>query len=323
MNAVVSVIIPVYNVEKYLDRCLESIVGQTYQALEIILVDDGSTDRSPELCEQWALRDARIRVIHKANGGIASARNTGLEAASGDCYMFADSDDYLPPDAVQVLLDRIFADHSDMAVGRIQKVFEDGHTDGSCWAFLRNGCVTGEEFLFGQNGGEQSLVVANGKLYTRALMQGIRFPDMSLGEDTWVFPLIALRCRTVSTVDHLVYCYFQRKDSAVHVRTDTKILDSMRSAQHMAQISLQKGHPDCAARWVTITIQRIQELGDRQAGLELMESLFPKQELRRVLKNTDRATRAKWYLLHCPRLYDGVFGAKRAVTALLERRTKR
>ena len=97
MNELISVIIPVYNVEEYLLQCLETVCGQTYRSLEIILVDDGSTDRSGEICDAWALKDERIKVIHKENGGVSSARNEGLKAASGPLIGFVDSDDWLEP----------------------------------------------------------------------------------------------------------------------------------------------------------------------------------------------------------------------------------
>lgn len=97
----VSIILPVYNVEKYLERCLESIVNQTYRNLEIILVDDGSQDSSPQICDDWAKRDARIKVIHKENGGLGFARNTGIENFTGQYVLFVDSDDYIALETVE------------------------------------------------------------------------------------------------------------------------------------------------------------------------------------------------------------------------------
>ena len=94
----ISVIVPVYKVEKFLDRCVESIVGQTYENLEIILVDDGSPDNCPSMCDKWAEKDSRIKVIHKENGGVSSARNAALYAATGDFIGFVDSDDWIEPD---------------------------------------------------------------------------------------------------------------------------------------------------------------------------------------------------------------------------------
>lgn len=97
----VTVVLPIYNVEKYLNRCIESVVSQTYQNLEIILVDDGSPDNCPAICDHWAGRDKRIRVIHKQNAGLGMARNSGIEMATGDCICFFDSDDYIEPDLVE------------------------------------------------------------------------------------------------------------------------------------------------------------------------------------------------------------------------------
>lgn len=95
IDSLISVIIPVYKVEEYLDRCVESILNQTYTNLEILLVDDGSPDNCPRLCDEYALKDARVRVIHKENGGLASARNAGLEKANGQFVSFIDSDDWI------------------------------------------------------------------------------------------------------------------------------------------------------------------------------------------------------------------------------------
>lgn len=109
MNPLFSVIIPVYGVEKYLDRCVQSVVNQTYKNLEIILVDDGSPDNCPKMCDEWSSRDARIRTVHRENGGLSCARNTGLSIASGDYITFIDSDDWIAPDTYEYclsLLDR-------------------------------------------------------------------------------------------------------------------------------------------------------------------------------------------------------------------------
>lgn len=115
MNPLISVIIPVYKVEKYLDSCVESVVGQTYQNLEIILVDDGSPDHCPEMCDAWEEKDKRIKVIHKQNGGVGSARNEGIKLASGDWVWFVDSDDTIEENAI-TLLSEVFAQTPDLIV---------------------------------------------------------------------------------------------------------------------------------------------------------------------------------------------------------------
>ena len=113
----ISVIVPVYNVEQYLSRCVDSILAQSCQELEIILVDDGSRDRSGAICDEYARRDPRISVIHKENGGLSSARNAGIEAASGQWLQFVDSDDYIAGDMTGKLLKACLEDHTRIAMG--------------------------------------------------------------------------------------------------------------------------------------------------------------------------------------------------------------
>lgn len=122
----VSIIIPVYNVRDYLDRCLRSAVGQTYKQLEIILVDDGSTDDSAQICDLWAMLDGRIKVIHKENEGLGHARNTGLENATGKYICFLDSDDYFREDVVENALRLIQSQKSDIAIFGLSRLSEDG-----------------------------------------------------------------------------------------------------------------------------------------------------------------------------------------------------
>ena len=127
MDNKISIIVPVYNVEKYLDRCINSLVNQTYNNIEIILVDDKSPDNSPELCNKWAKKDSRIKVIHKEkNEGLGFARNTGIENATGDYITFVDSDDYLANNAVEKALEAIINTNADIAIYGCQKVNQNG-----------------------------------------------------------------------------------------------------------------------------------------------------------------------------------------------------
>ena len=122
----ISVIIPVYNIEQYLPRCLDSVIAQTYNNLEIILVDDGSTDSSGEICDKYSLLDNRIKVIHKSNGGVSSARNEGLEVAKGDYIGFVDGDDIIEKDMYQILLDNAIKYHCEMSCCQIDTISVDG-----------------------------------------------------------------------------------------------------------------------------------------------------------------------------------------------------
>ena len=120
----VSIIIPVYKVEPYIDECLNSIVNQTYSNLEIILVDDGSPDTCPQKCDEWASKDSRIRVVHKQNGGLSSARNAGMDVATGDFFMFVDSDDFIESNMVESLLDIHKKQESDITCCEVNRVID-------------------------------------------------------------------------------------------------------------------------------------------------------------------------------------------------------
>lgn len=319
MKPIVSVILPVYKVEDLLDKCMESLVNQTYRELEIILVDDASPDRCPELCDAWAARDSRIRVLHKPNEGVGKARNSGMEIASGSYIMFVDPDDSLPLDAVQVLLERLIADGSDMAIGKNLKVFPDGHTNGSTCDFMEDQVLTGEDFLTSMGGKNLYSVAPWGKLYTRAALEGIAFPTLICGQDMWVFPLIALQCAKVSVVDHLVYYYYQRPGSTTQVGRDPQKLAAIQASQHMTEIFLKRGHMNCAVRWFGIGVEYIQDLDRKPEGTNLVRSLFRPEEINAILRASSPVIRVKWWLLRHPALYNGIFGVKQRLTALLRK----
>ena len=148
MNSKVSIIVPVFNVEKYLDRCLKSLVNQSYKNLEIILVDDKSPDNCPALCDGWAEADERIRVIHKEkNEGLGFARNTGIENATGDYITFVDSDDYLENNAVEKALEAILKNEADIAIYGYQAVNKNGEVVQKCVPAPQKNLFEGEEII--------------------------------------------------------------------------------------------------------------------------------------------------------------------------------
>ena len=138
----ISIIVPVYNVEQYLNQCVESIVGQTYQNLEIILVDDGSPDSCPKMCEDWANNDKRIQVIHKLNGGLSDARNAGIDVASGEYLMFVDSDDFIAANMVMDLYALLNRTNADIACGGVYRYCDGKITD------IYNEVIRSDEVIF-------------------------------------------------------------------------------------------------------------------------------------------------------------------------------
>lgn len=181
----ISVIVPVYNVEKYLDVCIESIVTQTYQNLEIILVDDGSKDHSPEICDEWGTKDNRIKVIHKANGGASSARNMGLDVAKGDYIGFVDSDDYIEPNYYEFLLNICTEYSADIARCTYEIFIEfennkpvDGNTVDKIITLTDN-----DLFLDLCHAGHKHVINVN-KLFSRKALEGLHFDNtIKSGED--------------------------------------------------------------------------------------------------------------------------------------------
>lgn len=213
----ISVIIPVYNVEKYLHRCLDSVIAQTYQNLEIICVDDGSIDESGRICDQYAVRDARIKVIHQENQGLSAARNRGLDAAEGEYIAFVDSDDYILEGMYKKMLDKLLDYSVDLCVCQWQYEFSDGrqvvkkkNIDPTIY-----GCKTSLEFarfLYRGNYENGVVVAAWNKLYRRALLDKIRF-EGRIHEDEAFSGRIMAKNISVYVMEEQFYVYAQNGDS--------------------------------------------------------------------------------------------------------------
>lgn len=224
----ISVIVPVYKVEAYLDRCVQSIVDQTYQNLEIILVDDGSPDRCPEMCDAWAQRDSRIVVIHKENGGLSDARNAGLSAATGEYICFVDSDDWVLPDYLQTLYTAITQNQCDLAACDIQVVFDDD-TSAKFAHDKKTSYITAEKALTFLTHGEKVRAVAWNKLYRRTLLQDEKFPVGKFHEDEFFTYRIVAKSGIIAYIDVPLYCYRQRAGSIMSTAS-VRHLDALDAA---------------------------------------------------------------------------------------------
>ena len=237
----ISVIVPVYNCEPYLPACLDSILNQTYSDLEIIVVDDGSTDGSPAICDAYTQKDARIRVIHQENQGVSVARNTGLDIASGEFIAFVDSDDTLEPDMYQLLMELAQTHQADIAHCGYKKVRLDGSSKDVC----------GTDVLLVQDSAEASKCLLRGqyfvgspwnKLYKRHLFQDIRFdPTLKNNEDILVNVLVFQKAIKLVFWDAPKYHYYERtvnswsRNNHIRAKTDCatvaqKILDIYRDS---------------------------------------------------------------------------------------------
>ena len=213
-NPLISVIIPVYNVAKYLPRCLDSVYQQTYNNLEIILVDDGSTDNSLEICNQYAKQDKRIVVIHQENGGLSAARNSGMDHMQGEFFTFIDSDDWVTPDYCEVLFQAIKKSGADVSASIFIHTWPD-NTHSSPKGFpLTDLLLEKEELsLFLLN----IIQCATMKLFRASLAKTLRFDThYTLYEDVPFSFFLQQQIRTLYYTPQPTYCYFQRKNSAMH-----------------------------------------------------------------------------------------------------------
>ena len=300
MGPLVSVIVPVYKVEQYLAKCVDSIIGQTYKNLEIILVDDGSPDNCGKICDDYAAKDARIKVIHKANAGLGEARNSGIAIATGALLMFVDSDDYLTLDAVQVLYDQMVHDDSDMAIGRYTETYDDGRMDDSYTKWMRNTVYTGRQVLEQMATDPQLFVSAWAKLYKRELFAQLRYPAIACAEDLWVFPTLVESCRKISTVSNVVYYYYQRATSIIHVYNDRSAKACLEAYLHATQCFLQYGVFASAVRWYENSILRAFMIEDAKQARLLIRKYFDRRLGGKLLMRQSMKTWMLWVSLYVP-----------------------
>lgn len=211
-SPLISVIVPVYKVEPYLHRCVDSILSQTYTNLEIILVDDGSPDNCPTICDEYAKTDKRVKVIHKENGGLSDARNVGMAAASGEYLMFVDSDDWLENNAVETLSGLSQKYDAQIVIGGMQRI-EDGtdriiksDADGSSKEIVMSNIQAMEDFF--ENG-----CAAWARLYRKEIHDKILFPAGEINEDEAIVLKLLERCKSIVRTNQVIYNYRCRPES--------------------------------------------------------------------------------------------------------------
>ena len=225
MNKLLSVVVPIYNVEKVLSRCIESLINQTYKNLEILLVDDGSKDGSASLIDEYARKDSRIVPIHKPNGGSATARNVGLNKATGYYITFVDSDDYVEFDAYETMIDAINRNNADIAVcGRFDD-YPDGRQVPSFTA-EKEGILTNEEAFKKILLWDEMDISPCDKVYKKELWNNVHFPEGQNVEDIKTLPVVI---KNASKIVHIgsraMYHYVHREGSITTTFNLTKIKD--------------------------------------------------------------------------------------------------
>lgn len=225
-SELVSVIVPIYNVEKYLSRCIASLLEQTYKNLEIILINDGSTDNSGFICKQYLEQDDRIVYIEQLNKGLSGARNTGIDVAKGEYLLFLDSDDFIDLNFIEVLYENLILHDADFSVGGI--LFES--ETGKCLKVEKDDCVlVGDEIAsYMTCSGNVLLTVAWGRLYKKYLFENVRYPEGKLNEDEYLALGLCCSANRVVISSKASSHYIQRRSSIMHRKFEVRKFEVMK-----------------------------------------------------------------------------------------------
>jgi CDP-glycerol glycerophosphotransferase len=309
--ATISVVVPVYNVEEYLDECLTSLLRQTARDLEVLIVDDGSTDASAAIAQRYAARDERIRIITRPNGGLGAARNTGIEEATGEYLAFLDSDDVLPPTAYELLLNSLEKTGSDFATGNVHRLTAAGTSQAP---FLRAVFARDRPRTHVKRFREliSDRIVPN-KLWRRSFWDehGFRFPVGMLHEDIPVTIPAHFLARSVDVISQPVYYYRVREGGDLSItqrRTERKTLLDRLTAVEMARDYLVEHAPRRAHRWYEDRViaedlryhLNVLEVADdeyREIFVERVNAFFDRIGRRNVLKPLPAMDRLKYHLV--------------------------
>ena len=240
MDKLISVIVPIYNVEKYLVKCIESIINQTYSNLEIILVDDGSPDNCHIICDEYAKKDSRIKVIHKKNGGLSDARNAGLDIATGEYISFIDSDDWIYKDMYTDLIDLIKTYDADISGCSVYKFYENDKFNLDYDKEFNVKIYSNEEALRSLIREEEIKQTVWNKIYKRNIIDDIKFEVGKIHEDEyWTYQVIGNSKRVVH-IDKPMYYYLQRENSIMGKGYSEKRLHGIYSRKERLDYIQQK-----------------------------------------------------------------------------------
>lgn len=225
MKGMISVVIPVYNVERYIRQCLESVINQTYRNLQIIIVDDGSTDKSGEICDEYAARDDRVTVIHQENAGAGAAKNTGLDMASGEYLAIIDSDDYIEENMYEIMLQRLKDNNADVVQCLFDNVFVNAKVSRSfSFNYNSNRIIKSKNYLYEMLYDWKYAVFWN-KLFRKSLLQDVRFPvGRKIDDEFFTYKLIC-NAKKIININDCLYHYRMRKSSVMNDNCNILVRD--------------------------------------------------------------------------------------------------
>lgn len=280
----ISVIVPVYKVEKYLNRCVQSIAAQTYENLEIILVDDGSPDNCGALCDEWAQKDSRIKVVHKENGGLSSARNAGVAVATGAYVGFVDSDDYIHPQMYEKLYEALVENGADISICGCDYVDEETDVPDlnmRTRSPLKKEVLTREQayrIISDIKDGYAFYVTAWNKLYPRRFFDVLQFKEGFIHEDEFFVHYLFGCCSRIATIPDELYMYVQRSGSITKTKVTIRSLHGVYSYYDRYQFFRARGERRMAKDTLYATNMLLTGL------LYRMEKKADGQELRETVR---------------------------------------
>lgn len=294
--AEISIIVPVYQVEKYIRQCIDSILSQTFTDFELILVDDGSKDHSGEICDEYAVKDNRVKVIHKQNGGLSDARNKGLDNAVGNYFMFVDGDDSIAPDMAKCLFQKIMEEDADIAVCNYRCVFEnDSEKDFS--TENKAEVLSGKEIFYHRKNQRNYgfWTVAWNKLYKTETFQNLRFRFGKYHEDEfWANDIYQMDIK-VATVSECLYDYRQRNNSIMGNRNIQKCFDIIEAFEERINVYLKED--EYASQAYKVFIYSLEYLSESkklmQSKEEKAEFLDKEQEIKNIIQTLKKRNLSK------------------------------
>lgn len=275
MDYLISVIVPVYNSEKYLKKCLNSIISQTYKNLEIILIDDGSTDESGRICDSYKKNDDRIIVFHTKNNGVAAARNQGIRSAKGEYIAFVDSDDYIAENMYELLINRMLKDKSDIAVCSMYRIELNGIKRIQDRLFLDNIVMDRDRFMECFIRKESGYLM--NKIYKRKLFQNVVFPVGKYFEDLVTMLQLITNSSKISYVDDPLYYYCKNVGSITTTYLDSpkKIYDRYTEAERATELLKNNYSINISNRFLATQCHSM---------LSVYEKIYNKKEYSKVSK---------------------------------------
>lgn len=309
----ISVIVPVYKVEKYIHKCIDSILNQTFRDFELFLVDDGSPDNCGKICDEYSTKDDRIIVIHKENGGLSDARNVAIDRANGEYLTFIDSDDYVAPDYLESLYNALIQSDSDIAISNITTFAENGQYDNEFYKITDKIEVLEGKDIF------STIYRPNAcaKLYKRFIFDDIRYPVERLYEDAFVYHDVLSKANRIVLTGVNSYYYLVRDDSIMHQEYKlafTDIIDAIElRVKKLEELGLQDLADDnrvfIYSRVAVAYANLDPSIPDNKKRLEEIKAIYD-EEYPKLMKTTNNSKQKfrYWLLRNTPNLHSKLFG---------------